>query len=112
MDETRLFASYWPADTTRAILDVSIGRVLAAAVNEVPDRTALIEIVPASMQSAVGAPHVNRRWTYAQLQDDARRCASWLLRRFETGDRICVWALTSPSGSSCNTAPHSLACSL
>lgn len=96
MNGTRLLESYWPADTTRPILDVSIGRALAATADAVPDRTALIEAGPTSMPSPVGALHADRRWTYAQLQNDARRCASWLLRRFETGDRICVWAPNVP----------------
>ncbi|MCJ9700006.1 efflux RND transporter permease subunit [Bradyrhizobium sp. SHOUNA76] len=30
------------------------------------------------------------------MENDARRCASWLLRSFETGDRICVWAPNVP----------------
>lgn len=96
MNGTRLLESYWPADTMRPILDVSIGRALSATADKVPDRTALIEVAPTSMPSPVGAPNADRRWTYAQLQDDARRCASWLLQRFETGDRICVWAPNVP----------------
>ncbi|MEH2533475.1 acyl-CoA synthetase (AMP-forming)/AMP-acid ligase II [Bradyrhizobium sp. AZCC 1588] len=95
-DGKRLLESYWPADTTRGILDVSIGRALATTAAEVPDRTALIEVVPTSMPSPVRVPNTDRRWTYAQLNDDARRCASWLLRSFETGDRICVWAPNVP----------------
>lgn len=54
MGTTKLSESYWPADTTRAILDVSIGRALAATAAEVPDRIALIEVVPAFMLSPVG----------------------------------------------------------
>jgi fatty-acyl-CoA synthase/long-chain acyl-CoA synthetase len=96
MGTTKLTESYLPADTTRAIMDVSIGRALATTAAEVPDRIALIEVVPASAPSPVGAAHTDRRWTYAQLQDDASRCASWLLRRFKTGDRICVWAPNVP----------------
>lgn len=96
MGTTKLSASYWPADTTRAIMDVSIGRALATTAAEVPDRIALIEVVPASVPSPVGAAQANRRWTYAQLQEDASRCASWLLGKFKTGDRICVWAPNVP----------------
>lgn len=96
MNGTKLSESYWPADTTRPILDVSIGRSLAATASAVPDRLALIEVVPTSMPSPVGAASTDRRWTYAQLHDDARRCASWLLTRFSSGDRICVWAPNVP----------------
>lgn len=86
----------WPADRMRPVLDLSIGRALAETAGAVLNRIALIEVVPASMSSPVGATSTDRRWTYAQLQDDARRCASWLLNRFRTGDRICVWAPNVP----------------
>ncbi|MGY3477143.1 AMP-binding protein [Bradyrhizobium ottawaense] len=96
MDETRLRNSYYPADPSRPILDVSIGRALTSAAGTVPDREALVEVVPSSMASPVGASRTDRRWTYAQLYDDAQRCASWLLQRVESGDRICVWAPNVP----------------
>ena len=96
MNATRLRDSYWPADRTRPIFDVSIGRTLAETASTVPDRIALMEVVPASTPSPVGATQTDRCWTYEQLQDDARRCASWLLGKFETGDRICVWAPNVP----------------
>lgn len=96
MNGTRLRESYWPADTTRPILDLSIGEALDRTALAVPDRIALIEVVPSAMPSPVGASGADRQWTYAQLQDDARRCAGWLLQRFETGDRICVWAPNVP----------------
>ena len=76
MDETKLRDSYYPADPSRPILDVSIGWALALAARAVPDREALVEVVPSSMASPVGASRTDRRWTYAQLYDDARRCAS------------------------------------
>src|SRR5262245_52891127 len=54
----------------------------------VPDREALVE----------GAPDrdVRRRWTYAELLADAERCARGLLRRFEPGERVAVWAHNLP----------------
>ncbi|QOZ77709.1 long-chain fatty acid--CoA ligase [Bradyrhizobium sp. CCBAU 53351] len=96
MGTTKLLESYWPADTTRAIIDASIGTTLAKTAAEVPNRVALIEVVPASVPSPVNASRTDRHWTYSQLQDDASRCASWLLAKFKTGDRICVWAPNVP----------------
>ncbi|MHC4042979.1 AMP-binding protein [Bradyrhizobium sp. 23AC] len=96
METTKLLESYWPADTTRAIIDASIGTALATTTVEVPDRIALVEVVPTSVPSPVGEAQTDRRWTYAQLQADATHCASWLLGKFKTGDRICVWAPNVP----------------
>ena len=96
MVTTKLLESYWPADTTRATIDASIGTTLAKTAAEVPDRVALIEVVPASVPSPVGSAMTDRQWTYAQLQEDASRCASWLLAKLKTGDRICVWAPNVP----------------
>ncbi|WP_253610032.1 MULTISPECIES: AMP-binding protein [unclassified Bradyrhizobium] len=73
-----------------------MGTALATTAAEAPDRIALIEVVPASVPSPAGAAQTDRRWTYAQLQDDASRCASWPLGKFNTGDRICVWAPNVP----------------
>jgi fatty-acyl-CoA synthase len=53
----------------------------------VPDRVALVE----------GLPTPDRRqWTYAELLDDAERCARWLLRHFEPGEHVAVWAHNLP----------------
>ena len=65
MVTTKLLESYWPADTTRATIDASIGTTLAKTAAEVPDRVALIEVVPASVPSPVGSAMTDRQWTYA-----------------------------------------------
>lgn len=96
MSRTKLGDSYWPADLSRPILDMSIGQALAVTAGAVPDRVALVEVVPPSMPSPVKAPSTDRQWTYAELHRDARCCASWLLQKVETGDRICVWAPNVP----------------
>ncbi|WP_454620871.1 AMP-binding protein [Bradyrhizobium cenepequi] len=96
MNEKTLRESYWAADGSRAILDISIGEALAGTVAKVPERIALIEIVPPPMGSPVGASSTQRSWTYGELYSDARRCANWLLARFACGDRICVWAPNVP----------------
>ena len=55
--------SYWPADTTRSLLDLTAGDALREAVRDAPDRIALVEVVPDGMASLVGADATNRRWT-------------------------------------------------
>ncbi|WP_441255798.1 AMP-binding protein [Tardiphaga sp. 285_C5_N1_2] len=96
MTEPRLSESYWPADTSRPILNRSIGEALAEVAWEDGHREAIIEVVPASMTSPVGDTDTNRKWTYAQLFEDAKKCAQWLLTEFNTGDRICIWAPNVP----------------
>lgn len=88
--------SYWPADTTRPILDLTAGDALREAAREAPDRTALVEVVPDGMASLVGADATNRRWTYAELLVEAENCAHWLLESYQPGERVCIWAPNVP----------------
>ena len=81
---TRLTESYWPADTSTPLLDLTIAQVLRQVAAEVPDRLALVEGVP--------DPTKRRRWTYAQLLTDAERVASAMLKIFKPGERIALWA--------------------
>ncbi|TDC41297.1 long-chain fatty acid--CoA ligase [Actinomadura sp. KC345] len=79
--------SLYPADTSRPVLDLSVGDLLRQAAAEVPDRTALISIAPDRGPST---------WSYAELLRDAGHAAAWLLERFEPGDHIAVWAPNIP----------------
>src|SRR6266496_2516400 len=80
--------SYWPADRSEPLLDVTLGQLLRQAALEVPDRIALVEGCPDASS--------HRRWTYAQLLLEAERVASALLTRFQPGERIAVWAPNIP----------------
>jgi len=88
--------SYWPADTTRPVLDLTAGDALREAAREAPGRTALVEVVPDGMASLVGADATNRRWTYAELLAEAENCAHWLLESYKPGERVCIWAPNVP----------------
>lgn len=96
MENIAIRESYWPADTKMPILNMSIGEALTQAAIEVPERVALVEVVPAQMPLPVDASATDRRWTYEELHKDALHCAYWLLARFNPGDRICVWAPNVP----------------
>jgi fatty-acyl-CoA synthase/long-chain acyl-CoA synthetase len=74
MDQMVLQGSYWPADESRNVQNVSIGEALAQAAKAVPDRLALVEVVPPSMGSPVKSAQTNREWTFRQLHGDARHC--------------------------------------
>jgi fatty-acyl-CoA synthase len=76
--------SYYAAQTSRGVRDVTVGAVLREAADAVPDRLALVD--------AVADSAARREWTYAELLADVERVARALLSRYERGDRIAIWA--------------------
>jgi len=83
-----LARSYWPADTSEAILETTVGSVLRDAATAMPERTAIV---------AYGLePGTRRSWTFAELLRDAERTARALLGRFEPGEHVAVWANNVP----------------
>ncbi|MDN5873122.1 MAG: AMP-binding protein, partial [Sinobacteraceae bacterium] len=97
MSETQpLTKSYWPKDSTKPLLEMTVGQALQKAAAQAPDHEALVEAAPAGQPSLTGARRTDRRWTYAELLNDATHCAHWLLQRFEPGQHLCVWAPNVP----------------
>jgi fatty-acyl-CoA synthase len=82
-----LTTSYWPADESGAVRQVTVGDLLREAAATVPDRPALVD--------AVEDTPARRTWSYAQFLADAERAARALLARFSPGDRIAIWAPNS-----------------
>ncbi len=82
-----LTESLFHADTSRPVLEVTVGELLRQAAASEPDRPALISIAPERDPLT---------WTYAELLDDAEHAAAWLLERFEPGDHLAVWAPNVP----------------
>ncbi len=82
-----LTESLFGADTSRPVLDLSVGELLRQAAADLPERPVLISIA---------VDRDPRTWTYAQLLDDAEHAAAWLLQRFRPGDHIAVWAPNVP----------------
>lgn len=89
-------SSYYPAETSCPIWDMSAGDALRRAAEKAGDREALIEVSPKDLSSITGAGTGDRRWTYAELLADAEACANWLLSRFKLGDHVCLWAPNVP----------------
>jgi len=86
---TLLTTSHWiPDDSGPQVRDVTIGAVLREVASAVPDQVALIEGSP--------DPATRRRWTYRELLRDAERCARGLLRHFEPGEHVAIWANNLP----------------
>lgn len=83
-----LSESHWPADTTRALLDWTLGDALRDAARRAPDRAALVE---GRADLAQG-----RSWTFAELLAEAERVAAALLTRFRPGERVAFWADNVP----------------
>ncbi len=82
-----LTQSLWPADTSRPVLDISVGELLRQAAAEAPDKLALVSVAP---------EREARTWTYGELLDDAEHAAAWLLDRFRPGEHVAVWAPNVP----------------
>ena len=83
-----LTTAEWTPDATGEILDLSVGDLLRATAERAPDTPALVAGTP--------DPADRRRWSYAELLDDAERVARALLGRFAPGDRVAVWANNIP----------------
>ncbi|GAA1860369.1 AMP-binding protein [Actinomadura bangladeshensis] len=82
-----LSTAHWPADPDPGYSDTTIGDALVHAAAQWRDRTALVE--------GTGGEHA-RRWTFGELLADSVRVAHALLRRFEPGERLAVWAGNEP----------------
>lgn len=79
-----LTESYWPADNSVPLADDTVGGLLADRAAQYGDRTAL-----------VGNAHGNgleRRLSYTQLYDEARRVGTAVLRLAAPGDYLALWA--------------------
>jgi fatty-acyl-CoA synthase len=84
----RLTASYWPAQTVEPLIESTIGGALREAAAAVPDEVGLVAAWPGE------TPH--RRWTFAQLLEEAERTAQAMLTYFQPGERVAVWAPNIP----------------
>jgi fatty-acyl-CoA synthase len=60
-------SSYWAGEPGEELLDETVGSLLRSAAARAPDTVALVEGVP--------DPAERRRWTYADLLDEAERAA-------------------------------------
>jgi fatty-acyl-CoA synthase len=83
-----LTESYWPADTSEAVLESTTASALRDAVDAAPERTALV--------TGVALAPERRRWTYAELLSISEQAARALLTRFEPGEHVAVWANNVP----------------
>ena len=81
---THLTQSYWPAETSRVLLNWTLGRALRETAAAVPQRLALVE--------GLAGGRAGRRWTYAEFESECERVAWALLERFQPGERVAVWA--------------------
>ena len=85
---TRLSTSYWPADTSAAVMETTVGGILRAAAASRPDMLAMVGGLP--------DPNTRKRWTYAQLLEESERAARALIARFAPGERLAAWAPNLP----------------
>src|SRR4051794_12188626 len=83
-----LTTSYWKADETEPVLDMTVGGMLRDAADDAGEREALV--------AGVASVDDRRRWTYAELLRASEDVARALLARFEPGERVAVWAPNIP----------------
>jgi fatty-acyl-CoA synthase len=83
-----LDVSYWPADSSEPLLELTLGELLRQVAAEVPDRLALIDGNLAVAE--------RRRWTYRELLNLSELTARALLTRFVSGERVAVCAPNCP----------------
>jgi fatty-acyl-CoA synthase len=83
-----LTTSFWAADETEPVLEMTVGGMLRAAAADAGEREALVAGVPSADD--------RRRWTYAELLRASEDVARALLARFEPGERVGVWAPNIP----------------
>ncbi len=76
--------SYWAADESLPLTDLTVGALLRRTAAERPDVLAL-EGIP----DDGSAP---RRWTYAELLAEAEAVAAGILARVGLGERVAIWA--------------------
>jgi fatty-acyl-CoA synthase len=88
MDDEARTTSYRPADRSAGLDEVTVGDLLRRVASEVPDRVALVDGQP--------DPRARRRWTYAQLLEEAEAVGATLADRFQPGERVAVWAPNRP----------------
>jgi fatty-acyl-CoA synthase len=74
--------------SSAAVRDITLGTLLKEAAEMAGDRVALVH--------GVADAQFRRRWTYAQLFQEAQRVARALLGRFQPGDRIAICAANCP----------------
>jgi len=82
-----LTRSYWPADRSAPVRELTVGELLREAASTVPERLALVH-------AAVEVKE-RRAWTYRRMLATVEQVARALLARFEPGERIAVWAPNS-----------------
>ena len=74
--------------TEPPVRELTLGDLLTWAAETAPDQVALI--------AGVADRSARRQWTYAELHAASVRTAHALLRRFEPGERVAVWAPNIP----------------
>jgi len=83
---SKLTESYWPADTSVPLRNLTVGELLREAAFDAPDVVGLV----------AGVPDDDRRWTFAEMLRLAEQIAASLLGRFAPGERVAVWAPNLP----------------
>jgi fatty-acyl-CoA synthase len=88
MANTQYTESYFPAQDTGPLLEISLPDLMRQVAREVPQRLALVE--------GVADPSARRRWTYQQLITEVEQVARGLMKQFKAGDKVALLAPETP----------------
>ncbi|MGD9752378.1 MAG: AMP-binding protein, partial [Acidimicrobiia bacterium] len=83
-----LTTSHRPAADGPPLDEVPLGALLRRVAVAVPERTALVD--------GQADPAARRRWTYAQVLEEADAVARALAARFQPGEHVAIWAPNRP----------------
>jgi fatty-acyl-CoA synthase len=86
--EEQLERSHRWGDRSAPVLETTVGGALLAAANLWGHKPALVE--------GIRDPIDRRRWSFADLAAESRIVASALLKLFEVGEHVAVWAPNGP----------------
>ena len=84
MYQVNLSESYFPAQASSELRELSFGDLLREAASDSADRLALVEVLPDGT--------TYRQWSYAELLLESEGLARDLLQRFKPLDCIAIWA--------------------
>ncbi len=88
MYRLQLSESLVSAQADDAVWEITVGDLLRKVAAEHPTAPALVEVDLAGK--------TGRRWTYEELRTQSEELAMALASRFESGERVTVWAPNSP----------------
>ena len=88
MYDINLNISHFPLQLDTDIRDITVGGLLREVAASNPDAVAMVDVLDNG--------DCSQSWSYAEVLARSERLAKALATRFETGERVVVWASNIP----------------